>query len=77
MPNGQHDPTPDPGSVNILSALFHRTPDIVSGFFSRDNKGCWSLRGFDHFCSHKARLHRQHIDAVTCQAIAQRFEVGS
>ena len=76
MLNDEHDPAPDGGCVDHLFALAHGFVNIFSGFFRRDRKGCAALRGFEHFGFHETRLDGQHIDAVTGEPVAKRFEIG-
>ena len=69
VPNGEHDPAPKPGCIELLFMSMDRQPDIVGRFLRRDGKHHF-LGGLEHVGLYKARLDGYNVHAVTGEAVA-------
>lgn len=70
MLNRKHNPAPERGRVDGLFALLHGRINFIGGLFWRNRKRRAALRGFEHLSFDEAGFNRQHVNAVTGEAVA-------
>ena len=69
IPNGEHDPAPKPGRIDLLLSSTDRIPNIVRSFLSSDGKHHF-LSGLKHIGLYKAWLDGYNVYAVTGESVS-------